>query len=287
MTVIYADILLIINLVVDYLLLFAVSRIAGARFERIKGLTAAFGGALYSMTVFLKLPKVLSVLIGFLTVLIMVLITFGRRKPAEFIRLTAIFYICSFLFSGFMMLINSASKNEPFFVSTGILYFEFSAIQVVISAVAAFAVTEIFRRIFHHGEAENCTMVRIFYKGKSAVLKGFTDTGNSLTEPFSGTPVAVTFPKSLDKILPEDMLLAMKNKTLSTDFKFRLIPCNTVSGSVLISAFRPDSVLIKNEAGEYEAEDIMIGLSEFAPENTLIIGKNVILKEKGKLFSEV
>lgn len=74
---------------------------------------------------------------------------------------------------------------------------------------------------------------------------------------------------------------------MSTEFGFRIVPCKSVSGSVLILAFRPDKTLIINEKGEFETEDIMIAVSENVPENTLIVGRNIILKEKNKIFSEV
>ena len=83
------------------------------------------------------------------------------------------------------------------------------------------------------------------------------------------------------------MLAAMMKEDLSTEYKFRLIPCKTISGSVLVPAFRPDKLVLKNENGEYEAEEIMVAVSENAPENTLIIGQNIILSEAKKFFSEV
>ena len=46
MTVIYADILVTINLAVDYLLLFAAARIAGAEYRRLYGLLGAAVDAL-------------------------------------------------------------------------------------------------------------------------------------------------------------------------------------------------------------------------------------------------
>lgn len=56
---------------------------------------------------------------------------------------------------------------------------------------------------------------------------------------------------------------------------------------MLIPAFRPEKVVIENENGIFEAEEIFIGISENALEDTLIIGKNLVLKEKDSLFSEV
>ena len=287
LTVIYVDILLVINLAVDYLVLFGTARLAGAKFARLRGLLGAAVGALYSLVILFDLSRIIFALTKLAVSAVMVLIVFGKRKPKEFFRLLTIFYICGFLFSGFMMLINSLVHTDSFFVKGGIVYFEFSAIGIVVSGTAAFVVTEVLRRLFRHGEPEECSMIRIFYEGKSTVLKGFMDTGNSLSEPFSGTPVAVASAESLENIIPEDMLSAIKNECLSTKFGLKLVPCKTVSGSVLMPAFRPEKVFIKTENGEFEAEDIMIGISPNAPYKTLIIGKNLILRQKKKIFSEV
>ncbi len=287
MTVVYIDILLVINLAVDYLVLFGTARLAGAQFARLRGLLSAMIGAAYSLVIFLDFSRIFFMATELAVSAVMMLITFGKRKPGEFFRLLTIFYICGFLFSGFMMLINSAVHADSFFIKSGIVYFEFSAMDIVLSGTAAFIITEILQRLFRRGEPEGAFMAKIFYGGKSTVLKGFTDTGNYLSDPISGTPVAVTKPEAIKKIIPVEMLSAIKTADLSTEYKIRLIPCKTVSGSMLIPAFRPEKVMFKNENGEFEAEDIMIALSENAPENTLIVGKNLILKEKDKIFSEV
>lgn len=287
MPVIYLDILLAINLAVDYLVLFGTARLGGLRFERIKGLFAAAVGAVYSLIVIFNLPKAVTVLTKFAVSCLMIFIAFGKRKPKGFIRNLAIFYICGFVFSGFMMLINSFAHADSFFIKNGVVYFELSAMEIVISGTAAFAVTEILRRLFRHGEPEGCSMVRIFYNGKVSVLKGFVDTGNNLSEPFGGTPVAVINTGTAEKLLPENMLDSVQKGDLSTGFGLRFVPAETVSGTVLMPAFKPEKVEIINENGEYEAEEIMLAVSEFSPENTVIMGKNLILREKGKAFSEV
>ena len=284
---IYADILVTINLAVDYLLLFAAARIAGAEYRRLYGLLGAAVGALYSLIILFDLPAFVLGATRLAVSSLMVLITFGKRNFSEFIRLLFIFYICSFLFSGFMMLINSFLHADSFFAGNGIIYFEFSAVGIVLSGTAAFLVTELLRRLFRRGEPEGTCSIRIFYGGKSAVLKGFTDTGNDLSDPFTGAPVAVCRAASLASVLSKEMLSAENDYTLSTDLGMRLIPCKTVSGNVLIPAFRPDKLILDMNGTRYEAEEILIGLSRYAPENTLILGRNIVLKQAGKGFSEV
>lgn len=287
MPVIYADILLIINLAVDYLVLFGTARLAGIKYERLKGLLAALAGAAYSFIILFDIPNSLFISTKLIISCVMVLISFGKRKVTDFIRILIIFYVCSFIFSGFMMLINSVVHADSFFVKNGIVYFEFSAVGIVISGTAAFFVTEVLRRLFRHGEPEGCSMVKIYFKDRNVVLKGFTDTGNNLAEPFSGTPVAVANIESLKCILPENMEESIENEDLSIEYGIKLIPAKTVSGTVLMPAFKPEKVEVKNENGEFIIEEIMIAVSEYAPENTLIMGKNIALKEKNKIFSEV
>ena len=280
LSIVYVDILIVINLTVDYLLLFGTARLAGVRFERMKGFFAAIIGAAYSLMIFADVSKTLFIVTKIVVSAAMVFTVFGKRKAGEFLRLLAVFYICGFLFSGFMMLINSVTQTEAIFVKGGIVYFEFSATETVISAVLAFVITEILRRIFRRGEPEGAFFAKVFYEGKSVVLKGFTDTGNNLSEPISGTPAAITSPESVGNILPEKMLRTMERKEMSTENRFYLIPCKTVSGTVLVPAFRPEKLVLINSEGEFEAENVVIALSENVPENMLIIGKNLILKEK-------
>lgn len=287
MRIIYADILLAINLAVDYLLLFAAARIAGIRFERLRGLYGAAIGAVYSLIILFDFSKGIFVLTKLIISAVMLLVVFGKRKAGDFFRLLMIFYICGFIFSGFMMLINSFVKSDSLFIKGGVVYFEFSAMEIVVSGTAAFIVTEILRRLFRHREPEGICVVKIMYGGKSIVLKGFTDTGNSLTEPFSGSPVAVAFADSLEKILPKDMFSEMKKDEMSTDKRIKNIFCSTVSGTVLISAFRPEKFFVENEKGRFFAEDILVAASENVPDKTIILGKNIILSEDGKVFSEV
>lgn len=287
MTVIYLDILLTINLAVDYLLLFAAARLSGTRFQRLHGLAGATVGALYSFSLFLSWPTAVLVITRLFVSCLMLFLTFGRRSAEEFLRLLVLFYVGSFLFSGFLTLLHSIIHVDSFLAENGVVYFEFSALGIVGSSVGAFLVTELLRRLFRHGEPDGNSMIWVFYQGKKTVLKGFTDTGNSLTEPFSGGPVAVCRKDSLKKILPENLLMSTENAELSTRMRMKLVPCQTVSGSVLIPAFRPEKVILEKKGIQWEADDLWIGLSDYAPEGALLMGKNIVFRKTNQLISEV
>ena len=287
MPVIYVDILLAINLAVDYLLLFAAARLSGTGFQRLRGLTGAAVGALYSFSIFLSWPPAVLAATRLLASGLMIFLTFGKRTFGEFLRLLILFYAGGFLFSGFLLLVQSFFHADSFLVKNGVVYFEFSAFGIVISSVGAFLLTELLRRLFRHGETDGNSMVWIFYQGKKIVLKGFTDTGNNLTEPFSGSPVAVCAKGSVKKILPDAIWMSTDDMKLSMEAGMKLVPCKTVSGSVLIPAFRPEKVVMERKGTQWEADDLWIGLSDYAPAEVLLMGKNIIFRKTDRIISEV
>lgn len=287
MRIIYADILLIINLAVDYLVLFGTARLSGTEFVRLKGLLAAVLGAVYSLCVIFPISDTALWISRIAVSAVMIFICFRKRRFTEFLWLLVIFYICSFVFSGFMLIIGIATQPEAFMLKNGVVYFNLSAWEIIIAACAAFAVTELLRRFFRRGEAEGNCIARVYHGGKCAVINGFVDTGNSLTEPISGIPVAVCRLEDIGRIFDEEMLFAIKEKSLSTEHGIRLVPCSTVSGSVLIPAIRPQRLVAEMNGAELEAEEVMIGFSEFAPKGTLLLGKNIIFKKADKSFTEV
>lgn len=287
MPVIYIDILLVINLAVDYLLLFATARLSGTRFRKFWGLVGAAIGAIYSFSIFFMWPQVVLFATRFLVSGLMIVLTFGKRTLGEFFRLLALFYVSSFLFSGFLSLLHSVFRVDSFLAENGVVYFEFSALGIVISSLGAFLVSELLRRLFRHGEADGNSMIRIFYQNKRTVLKGFTDTGNNLTEPFTGSPVAICTMASLEKILPDNIRMSTEDPELSMKAGMKLVPCKTISGSVLIPAFRPEKIVMERKGVQWEADDLWIGLSDYAPEGVLLMGKNIVFKKTDRFISEV
>ena len=129
MRIIYADILIVINLAVDYLVLFGTARLAGTQFLRLRALVAAAIGAGYSLCVLFPLPQWVLWLSRLAVSVAMVLICFGKRKVCELIRLLAIFYLCGFVCSGFMLLVSLVEQPNAFLLKNGVVYFELSEPQ--------------------------------------------------------------------------------------------------------------------------------------------------------------
>ena len=102
--VIYVDILLLINLLVNYFLLLASNAILHTHPKRLRILISAAVGALYSLIIFLPdLNIVLSVSLRVVCSTVMVLIAFKINNIKTFLRSFGCFFMSNFAFAGIML----------------------------------------------------------------------------------------------------------------------------------------------------------------------------------------
>ena len=88
-----------------------------------------------------------------------------------------------------MWLLTSA---EGIFVRNSIVYFDLSPLVFLLSSVLAYAVVRLLQRVTGREEPAALTCRVEARRGSArAVFTARVDTGNSLTEPFSGAPVIV------------------------------------------------------------------------------------------------
>ena len=74
---------------------------------------------------------------------------------------------------------------------------------------------------------------------------GFVDSGNSLSEPFSGSPVVVCSLDVAAKILSPKLLLAVLGEENEESCHVRQIPFSTVSGSGMMPAVRGKRMILR------------------------------------------
>ena len=108
--------------------------------------------------------------------------------------------------------------------------------------------------------------VLVFYRDRTAETTGFIDTGNSLCDPLSGSPVAIAGDAVAKKLFTDEVCAALTSPVRNagtlgagTVSGFRLIPYSTVSGGGLIPVFRPDRLTVSADGCEYEIDDALLG----------------------------
>ena len=277
--VVYLDILLALNLLINYFLLFATAKLSGRQLRQLRILLAAAMGAAYSMILFLPLhsPWILGLSkLGMSLGMVRVLNPW--KGKGQYLKEFVIFFAVNFLFAGFMLLLCFLLKeNSPLFYH-GIVYFPVSAGMLVTCTALAYIFVELFFRLFKTQPAAGRTyQVTVGYHGREVLLQGTVDTGNLLSDPLSGKPVCVCGYQSVRELLDPELSslfqadagysgILQEEGRLSqavSSGKIRFIPYKTVSGSGILPVFAPDRFSMTAEDGTVStAEWLYIGVSD-------------------------
>lgn len=242
---VYADILIITNLIIDYFLLAITAGVIGRSPPLIRQLSASLLASFSTLIIFLPQQHKL-VEIGFRIVLsyIICLVCFGFGNLRRSLLAGAVFFIVTFAYAGGMMAIWYIFTPHGMAINNSVVYFNISPLFLVFFSVLAFLLFSLFSFLFarRHKTAKDC-YVTVTFCGKKADFKGIIDSGNSLSDVFSQSPVIVADYSAFHRTF--ESLSAEKYP-----HRYRAVPCSTVSGTRLLDGFRFDSgkIITENKA---------------------------------------
>lgn len=253
---IYIDVLLILNIYVNYFLLRATARLTHTVITgRRLALTAAVG-SLSSLTILLPpLGGAVNLLIKIAAALALVLLAFGKRRPRTYFYLCGVFFAVNFIFAGIVLALSFISDSSHIATNNAALYIDFSLLTLVaFTAVAYFAVCLLRRGLDSSAASDKKYRIIIGVGERSADIPAISDSGNLLRDSFSGAPVIVCGLGELSSVIPcRAAVGSLKG--------FRVIPCSTITGSSVMPVFRPDSVVIYTDGGDDKKNvDALIGI---------------------------
>ena len=247
MTVVYLDSVFVLNGLMDYLLALCAARLAGIPLRRRRYLLAGLLGGAYAAAVFL--PG-----LGFLSAppvkaaagVLLALAAYGGER--KLLRLTLLFFTVSCALAGCVLALGMlAGGGVP--AVNGIFYTDVDAKVLLIAGAAAYLVlTVVFRAAAGKGIRGRLVPVRVCLQGRTADLTALCDTGNSLRDPVSGSPVLVVSPGQLAGILPRQVRQLLERGedpvrlleplvAAAPQLKFRLLPYQAVgvAGGLLLA----------------------------------------------------
>lgn len=302
MPVIYIDVLLAVNLFIDFLLLSAVSRILRLPKKRIRIVLGALTGSICSCLIFLPdMHFLLSFAIKIFSACLIIRIAFAWRSAILYIKQLAAFFITSSVFAGIAFAVYFFAAPKGLYVVDGIVYYDVSPLTLTSLTVISYFALNIYDRITHRKIAagHEYTITVKTEKGTSR-LRALYDTGHHAVDVFSGSPVAVVSLEAIEPYLPDNIISAAQslnhqNKAPAHNFmkpdaaagiKLRLIPFRTVGGTGLLPAFCPKQVTLNTPVGEpaditgvYVAVCRVLGRGEY----DAIIGPDILkLLERSK-----
>lgn len=280
--VLYLDIIWLLNFLVDSFLLWVTAIFLKRRVHPIKILV---GGLIGSLIILLAVTPLSALtqhpLSKALFSVVMVLVTFGVNRISTFISTLFTFYFSTFLMGGILL-------GTHFFLTFNVGLQSTVAIESIrgygdpiswIFLLVAFPIAWYFSK----QRVTSLTMTRIQYdclynvvikiNGILIELKGLVDSGNQLYDPISRKPVMVISINKVKDLLPEeivgivasedsDILLRMEELPAEWRNLMRLVPSKSLGkNNQLLCAFKPESIVIKDEKGNFIEEDGLIVFS--------------------------
>ncbi len=288
---VYIDELFVINLVINYMLLFVTKRIIRANTGRGMMAAGAIIGALYTVLMFFPAFEFMYGMAGKIVFsLCLVGVTYNVKSLAEYVKALFIFFAVNFAFGGAIFAFMSLTGN--FEVLEDSVYYNLPLKLFATSAVFAFVCLTAYGMFVRRRQATagGINKIAITIGGQTATFQCLADSGNTLRDPVSLSPVIVIEYNDIRKILPADICAAIENRgsiyNLSSaailsqspwNRRIRLIPFRSVGcKNGMLVGFKPDSVEVNGKI----AAACIIGIynGKIAPDSSYsgLVGAEIV-----------
>jgi stage II sporulation protein GA (sporulation sigma-E factor processing peptidase) len=262
---VYADVLIVVNLFVNYALLLCTSLILKNRVSNLRLLIGALIGSLYGLVIFLpKISIYIELPMRIAVSMLIVLASFGYKNMRRFLRCFFTLFAVTFAFGGIMLVLWVTVAPVGMIYNNGTVYFDIDLSVLAISTVVCFALVSLISRLTARKAPTN-SIYNITVTNNDKKISGVAlcDTGNSLVESFSGFPVVIGEYESLISILPQSIVHYYENPSASDDAEnFRLIVCKTVSDVGLLPSFRPKKMEISSLNKKITTDEVYIAVTK-------------------------
>lgn len=244
---IYIDVLITVNIFIDYFLLMLTKKIIGSNAKYLRIIIGSVAGGIFSLTALLPmLPFGLNILTDFIVAMLLIFITFGRCEIKAYIKRVLVFFTLSFLFGGIMIFIYLAFKPRGMGIYNDVIYFDISPVLLIILTLVCYYILLLIKKLTKSVYKSDIHNIEIIINEKSYIFSAKLDTGCNVKEPFSGKSVIVAEKEVFDGFVPD--------KT-----KVRIIPFTSLGGSGILQGFCADSIIIDGKAVD---NSVYIGICE-------------------------
>lgn len=297
MPVIYIDVLIALNLFIDFLLLSLTARVLRRPHRRWRLVVGALCGGVCACTILLPaLPLPAQALLGAAQAALLVRVAFAWHGFRGYLCEVGVLFAVSAVFAGVCQAVWFFVAPAGFVVFNGVVYYDVPPLLLVALTLLSYGVVWLYDRLTHKKvPASHSYRLTVTYGGQSATVRALHDTGNGLTDCFSGRPVVVVereallplLPASLRDVRARDVIGGLGGGTpqaegatrTAVNARLRLIPFRSVGGEGLLPAFLPDALAVTDLAGRtldisggYVALADALGRGEFQA----LIGNDIV-----------
>ena len=273
---IYIDVVLIENLIMDYIILLASGLILKIKIKHIRLILASLLGAVYSIIAYMGILELYSsILLKIILSIIIVYIAFNPQSIKKMWKDLLIFYLTSFVFGGAAFALIYIIRPQDILMRNGLFLGTYPLKTVMLGGIVAFTIiitafTVVKRKI---SKKDMFCTIEIKLNGKNIKANAMIDTGNMLKEPITNTPVVVVEHTLLYQCIPKEILNNLEN-IIGGDFekipdkikqeyilKLKLIPFSSLGKqNGMLLGIKPEYLKIITEEQEKTQKNVIIGI---------------------------
>ena len=251
---VYADILVLVNFVVDYFLVSIACHFLQKKPRLWRLILASFLGGVFSLYIlFPQSNTIIQIFIQILMSMTLCAVAIGFKSAKSFLRSAAVLFGVNFAYSGAMIAVWIIFEPYGMVINNSVVYFNISPIFLIVFSVVGYFAVVLLRKIFKKPFSDNtyCS-VTLFCQNKSLALNGIADTGNSITDVFGVSEIFITDVGVVDELMSSEKL---------NPARYRKIPCSTVTGERLLEGYRIDSAKINFNNKDYKFKNPILAVS--------------------------
>ena len=272
---IYIDIIIVENLIMNYIILYATGLISKSKKSYLRMFLASLIGAIYATLEYvLKVNIYSNIILKTILSIIIVYVAFYPQNAKKMCKQIVLFYVTTFTFGGIATYLIYVLKPQNIIIKNGMYVGTYVLKVIFIGAIVGTIILAIAFKMAKNKltQKDMICKVKIKLNGKEETVEAMVDTGNMLKEPITGTPVVVVERTSLYELLPKE-ILNNSESILGGDFekipeeikneyvpKLKLIPFASLGKqNGMLVGIKPEKIEVINEQTE-EEKNAIIGI---------------------------
>ena len=272
---IYIDVVLIENLIMNFIILLATGIILKEKIKQVRLLLASLLGAIYSVISYMSILEIYSsVILKIILSIVIVYIAFNPQTMKKMWKDVLLFYLTSFVFGGAAFAFIYIIKPQDILMKNGLFLGTYPLKTIILGAIIAFlilvtAFTVVKSKIT---KKDMLCELEIQLNKKRIQTTAMIDTGNLLKEPITNTPVIVVEHTLLYDCIPKEILNHL-DELLGGEFdhipekikeeyisKLKFIPFSSLGKqNGMLLGIKAESIKIKDRDKE-EKENVILGI---------------------------
>lgn len=273
---VYIDVVLIENLIMNYIIIFATGIILKIKMKQIRIILGSLIGAIYTIIAYVSNLRIYSnFILKFILSIIIVYISFNPQTQKQLWKSLLIFYLTSLVFGGAAFAIIYVVRPQEILRNNQLIFGTTSMKVILFSAILAFIVIILAFKIVKNKISKKDMFCDIEVKINEEIIKtkAMIDTGNFLKEPITNKPVVVIEHTLLYDCIPKQILNNIE-QILGGDFtnvpeeireeyisKLKFIPFSSLGKqNGMLIGINAKYIKIKSEENENINENVIVGI---------------------------